>query len=333
MGAPFQEALRTRALPQLDPAERIGLLDHLWALSQNGTVPFTECLDVMAACRGDRTRVVVQALAGCLETLTFQLTEPELHPKVADLTRELFEPLWTEYGWEPKPGDDDEMKLARASCLWALGRLAGDRAIIQEAAERFDRATADPSSVDPTLVTALARLRAATGDAGQFERLVDLLEHAGTPEARDRYLLALADFPDPALARRYLELSLTDRIRGQDAWKSMRYLLAQAAHPPVQAEAWAFMKANWSRLREKTGSVGATRMIAGLRHVWRPEWHDNVRSFFNEPANRVASGERVLAQTLEFIQIGIDFRRRQQPHLTAWLKSRPLSASITRNMK
>ncbi|HXZ25700.1 MAG TPA: hypothetical protein VEI24_05715, partial [Nitrospiria bacterium] len=110
-------------------------------------------------------------------------------------------------------------------------------------------------------------------------------------------------------------------------WKSIRYVLAQPSRPPVQAEAWAFMKQHWKRLREKCGSLGATRMIGGLRHVWRADWQDDVRRFFAAPDNRVAAGERVLAQTLEFIRIGIEFKRQQQTPLTAWLKKRPHSAS------
>jgi puromycin-sensitive aminopeptidase len=320
--APFQEALRTGALSQLDPAERIGLLDHLWALSQNGTIPIREFLDAMMACRGDRTRVVVQALTGYLETLMFYLSPTDQQPRIADLARELLAPLWTQFGWGPVTGEDDEIKLARASCLWGLGRIAGDRPFIQEATARFEQALTDPTSIDPTLATSLARLRAATGNAETFQQFVDLFIRAETPEARDRFLLALADFSDPQLARRYLELSLTDRIRSQDAWKPMRYLLAQAAHPPVQAEAWAFMKSRWGQLRKKTGSVGALRMIAGLRHVWRPDWHDEVRRFFGDPENRVDAAERALAQTLEFIQIGIVFKERQQASLTQWLNTR-----------
>jgi puromycin-sensitive aminopeptidase len=326
MGGPFQESLRSGALLQLDPAERIGLLDHLWALSQLGTLLITEFLEFLLACRGDDTRVVVQAVAGYLESLTFQLTEPRLRSGMSSVTRELLSPIWTKYGWGPDPGEDDEARLTRAAVVWALGRVGDDQAVVHEAAARFDRMIADPSSVDPTLATPLARLRAAfasgEGGSGQFQRFVDLLVLAETPEARDRYLLALADFPDPQLARRYLELSLTDRIRGQDCWKSIRYLLAQSARPSVQDEAWAFMKQNWKRLREKSGSLGATRMIGGLRHVWRADWHDDVRSFFAMPDNRVAAGERVLAQTLEFIRIGVAFTRHQQATLTEWLRGR-----------
>ncbi|MBI3621386.1 MAG: M1 family metallopeptidase, partial [Nitrospirae bacterium] len=325
--APTQlKALHNAALRQLAPEERISLLDDLWALAQAGTLPITAFMETLEGFHGDRTRVVVQALAGYLEPLTFQLTEPDHQPKIAGLTRELFAPLWAEFGWESKTQESDEIKLARASSLWALGRLAGDRTIIQQAAARFDRMIADPASTDPTLATPLARLRAATasdGDnTGQFERFVDLFQRAETPEARDRFLLALADFPDPALTRRYLELSLTDTIRSQDAWKPLRYLLAHAAHPAVQSEAWTFMKSHWDAFREKTGSVGAMRMVAGLRHVWRADWHDDVRRFFDNPAHRVSAAERVLAQTLEFIHIGIAFKTHQQAPLTDWLARR-----------
>ncbi|MEW6324479.1 MAG: M1 family metallopeptidase [Nitrospirota bacterium] len=313
---PLREALRSGALTRLEPAERISLLDDLWAMSQNHTLPIAEFMEALVGFSGDRTRVVVQGLAGYLETLTDQFD-----PALSRLAAKLFTPLWGHFGWSGQH-DDDEARLARAACLWALGRVAKSEALRREALERFEQWLADPASVDPTLATPLARLRATTGDASQFERFITLLKDAPTPEARDRYLVALADFPDPALARRYLELSLTDAVRSQDAWKPLRFLLGQAAHPAVQAEAWRFMITHWKALRDKCGSVGATRMIQGLRHVWRREWEDEVRRFFEEPANRVAAADRALAQTLEFIRIGAAFKERQQRALADWLRRR-----------
>jgi puromycin-sensitive aminopeptidase len=318
----LQEAVRTIAATQLEPAERIGLLDHLRALSQAGTLPIDEWMDCLVRFQGDRTRVVVQTLADQLELLSNQFITADDHSLMAGLAMELFDPLWQHFGWGPRPNnhEDDETRLARAACLWALGRIAQPSSLLREAADRFERYLADPASLDPTLATPVVRLHAGFGDAKQFDRYIELFTHAQTPEERDRYLLALADFPDPALARRYLEFSLSDGVRSQDAWKPMRYLLAHPAHPPVQTEAWTFMQSRWDRLREKTGSVGAMRMIQGLRHVWRSDWHDDVRRFFDDPAHRVPSAERALAQTLEFIRIGIAFKERQQTALSNWLK-------------
>ena len=319
--APPLRKMLGAALTRLEPTERISLLDDLWALSQSGTLSITEVMETLTGLAGDSSRVVVQAAAGYLETITDQLTPPDQRPAAASVTTGWFDPLWRRVGWGAA-NDDDEVRLARAAGLWALGRVARSEPLLREAAERFEQWVVDPASIDPTLATPLARLRATTGDAAQFERFLKLLTDAPTPEARDRYLLALSDFPNPALARRYLEFSLGDGVRSQDGWKPLRYLLGQAAHPAVQAEAWRFMQAHWDALREKCGSVGATRMFQGLRHVWRREWEADVQRFFDTPGHRVAAGERALAQTLEFIRVGIAFKERQQPALVEWLRGK-----------
>lgn len=46
------------------------------------------------------------------------------------------------------------------------------------------------------------------------------------------------------------------------------------------------------------------------------------QAFFSDPANRVAAAERALAQTLEFMQIGIRFKERQLIPLSRWLQER-----------
>ncbi|HZR45102.1 MAG TPA: ERAP1-like C-terminal domain-containing protein, partial [Candidatus Manganitrophaceae bacterium] len=91
-------------------------------------------------------------------------------------------------------------------------------------------------------------------------------------------------------------------------------------NPAVQEETWNFVKEQWPKLREKGGSVGAQRMIQGTRALWRPQWHNEVKDFFGDPANHVAAAERALVQTLEFIQIGIRFKERQMIPLSRWLQ-------------
>ena len=67
--------------------------------------------------------------------------------------------------------------------------------------------------------------------------------------------------------------------------------------------------------------MGAERIIGGLKTLWREDWLADVESFFSDPANRVASAERTLTQTLEVIRLGLAFQREQQERLTNRLSS------------
>ncbi len=320
----YDSALRTSletALPAiLNSSERIGYLGHLWALSLSGMIPLDQFLNTISRFRGDSTRVVVEAMVQYLETLANQMVEPAdsslFHAFVSDLILPIFQDL----GWESNTVANEEESLARAAALWGLGGLAEDEDILAELPRRQTRYWAIPSSLDPTLATPLMRLCARFDNGSLFDPFVQKYETATTPEEQDRYLMALADFRKPALALKLLEMTLTETIRSQDVWRPIRYLLRNKT---AQESTWEFVRANWPRLRDKGGSVGATRMIQSTRSLWKPSWRDEVKQFFNAPENKVDAAERALLQTIEFIDIGIRFKEEQAERLSAWLAGRP----------
>lgn len=315
----LRNALQQVASQTLEPTEKIGFLNHLWALALSGDISIADFMEALCQFKGDFTRVMVETMVAHLETLSDQMVLPTDQPKFAAFIQELFNTLWKELDWDPKPGEDDERRLTRAAVLWALGALSEDEDILPEMPRRLTLYWVRPASLDPTLATPLIRLCARTDLGALFDKYIQKFKSATTPEDRDRYLMALADFKKPELARKLLEFALSDAVRAQDVWKPIRYLLA---NPMVQGEAWYFVKTRWQTLRQKGGSVGAQRMIQGTRALWRPEWREDLGIFFQDPANKVAAAERALAQTLEFIEIGIRFKTHQQNALSGWLKSR-----------
>jgi len=305
---------------RLPAEERFGLLDNTWALAHKGALPIRDFLDLVMRARGDDTRIVVEGLAGFLETLSDRVVSETARPLLCRFVAELCQPLVDSLGWDARPGEGDEPKLTRVAVLWALGSIARPARLVRDMTERLERYWADPSAIDPTLVAAVLRLcaRAAAGK-DRFDRYVGHYRTAATPEERDRYLQAFGDFAEPGVTPSILAFVLSADVRGQDLWKPLRGLLV---NPATQSEAWSFVKANWAELRQKGGSVGAQRIIGGTKALWREEWLADVERFFNEPANRVASAERTLAQSLEFIRLGLAFRRAQQDGLVTWLRSR-----------
>lgn len=315
----LRRALESVAAQVLEPAERIGLLNHFWALSLSSDLSITEFMEMLSHFRGDVTRAVIEEMIGYLEILSNQLVPATDQTRFLALVRELIGPVWKQLGWDPRLDEDEETRLARAAALWAMGALAQDKEVLLEIPRRLTLYEAWPNSLDPTLVTPVVRLCARTSDHPLFDRFLESFQSAATPEDRDRYLMALADFREPALASKLLEFALSDAVRAQDMWKPVRYLLA---NPVVQEVAWRFVQRNWQALRQKAGSVGAQRIIQGTRHLWHAEWRDEVEAFFNAPKNRVASAERALAQTVEYIGIGIRFKSRQEEALSVWLRTR-----------
>jgi puromycin-sensitive aminopeptidase len=301
----------------LTASERIGHLNNLWAFTLSGKVPIDHFLTTLCLFKGDKTRVVVEAMTQYMESLFNQMVMPaDLH-LAQKIVSDLMTPTWKNLGWDSPANESEENQLARASALWGMGALAQDEDIVSDLPRRQTRYFAMPSSLNPTLATPLMRLCARFDGGSLFDPFFQKYQSAETPEEKDRYLIALSEFNKPSLAVKLLEKTLTDAIRSQDAWKPMRYLLR---YPKVQAETWEFVKANWGVLHEKTGSVGATRMIQSTRHLWTPAWKKDVLQFFSRPENKVDAAERALLQTLEFIEIGILFKKEQGSALSAWIK-------------
>jgi aminopeptidase N/puromycin-sensitive aminopeptidase len=188
-----------------------------------------------------------------------------------------------------------------------------------EVDRRVEAYLKDASSLDPTLASTVVRLGARFGDEPRFDAYLAAWRRAVTPEDRDRFLTTLAEFPQRLLVERLLEWLLSGEVRGQDAWKPFRVLLAR---PAAQALTWEFLKSQWIRLREKTGPVGASRVIQATQGLWRADWRAEVAGFFSHPANRVESATKALTQTLEFIDVGVAFKASQGAALSRWLRSR-----------
>ena len=314
----LQEAL-VASRARLPAEERFGLLDNLWALTLKGVVGIDEFLDLARHLRGDGTRVVIEALAGYCETLHDRLAPDTDRRSCALLTADLLQPVAESLGWEGRRDEGDEPKLARAALLWALGSIARPQDLTRAMGEWLQRYWVDPASLDPTLVGSVIRLGARLGDRTRFERYVEQYQSARTPEERDRYLAAFGDFADPAVTPAILAFILSESVRGQDIWKPLRGLLA---NPATQAQTWDFIQDNWPALRQKGGTTGAQRIISGTKHLWRNDWLAEVEAFFTKPANHVAAATRTLTQTLEFLRLGLEFRRLQQAKLSAWLREK-----------
>ena len=126
---------------------------------------------------------------------------------------------------------------------------------------------------------ALVAILSHTGDAARYEDYVACSRAAATPQEEQRYLLALAGFRDEALVGRTLGMALDGSIRTQDAPFLIRSLLT-GTHS--RAQAWAFFRANWSRMSESFSGPGLRRLCEGIQGLVTPEWEAEVKAFFHD---------------------------------------------------
>jgi len=309
-------ALDEPALRRLSPIERSGLLSDLWAQARAGETSIASFLDVLVLLRQDASRMATEDVAGYLSSLNDRLAGPADKPRLAALVLDIFSARWKALGWTPGKNESDETRLCRAAVLWVLGSVAKEPGILSRLDAKVSSYLRNPAGLDPALAGPVLNLGARAGGEKRFSDYLTALKSAATPELRDNLLRALAEFKDPALARRLLDASLGADIRGQDAWKPINILLGNTS---AQGEAWLFIKARWPDIRRKIGDHACRRVVDGLSSLWRREWLNDIRAFFSLPENRVDMAQRALDQSLEWIELGIRFRETQTENLSRWL--------------
>jgi aminopeptidase N len=285
-------------LRALSAVERLGLVGHQWAAVRAGRAPLRSYLD-LAMALGDESDPDV--LIGLVSALSFIEDRVARDPEVAAAfrlrVREAFGPALRNLGLDPG-GEDDLASLRRAALLDLVAQVGGDAEIIAAAAARCDTYLKDSRSLDPNLADGIVHLAARDGDAALYERFGKAAEHAETPQARRRMLVAKTSFRNPELIDRTLQELLSDRVETQD----VAILLTRLLHnPAARAETWAFMKRRWPALRKRMPAMLVTRPIDALPGLGTRRDRRDVASFFRE--HPVSTGARAVRQALERFEV------------------------------
>lgn len=307
-------ALTARAQRELSPVERYGLIDDAWAAVLAATMGTVAFLGFVESFADEDDLSVWQRIVGTLTTLD-RLVEDDARKVLRGRIHDLVAPALERLGREPLDTDSDRRRELRGLLTETLGTLADDATIEIEARELHERHRATPGSVDPSLVSAATAIIAATGGPSEFDDFVACFESATTPQEQLRYLSALADFDDAECIERVLAMSVTDRVRTQNAPYLLRRAMTNRNHG---AAAWGFIRANWEEITTRFPSNSIVRMLEGVRALSRPEVASTVTEFF--ATHEVPQGDKQLAQHLERLGVNVALRERESHELARHLQ-------------
>ncbi len=305
--APSEMRALTASLSSLAAVERMGLVDHQWALVRARRTQIGTVLDLAEALANEADPDVLIALHKPLAFIAHSLI-PSATPASAACFRDWmvarFGPALDALGWDPARNEPDEVRLRRAILLSLVGAVAGSESVIASAKIRCDRYLIDRRSLDANLADTVVSLAARRGGAQLHRRFTGAITRARSPQEKRRFLLALGDFREPRLVDRTLALSLTDRVPTQDVMFVLARLLA---NPAARQRSWAFIQKRWSALRRRMPPLLASRLIEATSPLLEPRYRREIASFFRD--HPLPAGERALRQTLERFDWYRGFRR------------------------
>jgi aminopeptidase N/puromycin-sensitive aminopeptidase len=308
--------LAAAAENSLSAPERIALVEDAWAMTRAGKMPAASFLEFVQQLRGEHNLRVVDFLSGHLDYIRGAMPSEDQQTKYNSFLRDQFGPLAKELGWKPRSSDSVEQKALRATLLQVLGGTA-DSPAIAAARELVNGYIANPDSADAALVGSAFTVAAENGDRAFYDRCLEGLNASKSNEDYYRYLYALAEFRQPELLQRTVQLIDEGKLRQQDYPRMFGVLLS---NPSARDLAWRYLKEHWENLSQKVTSFGGAGAVSALGNSCSAEMRDDVRQFFS--SHPAPGAQRALQQSLERIDDCLAFRTKQTASLQQWLERR-----------
>ena len=296
------------AQADLGALERFNLVSDTWATTLAGRAQLRDFVTLIGQLRDEDDPDVWSAMLGPLY-LVDRVIGDDARPRFEAFVRDLVGPAFDRLGWTSQPGEDDRTGSLRATLVGALGTLGDDADVHAEAARLHDAYLEDRSAVDPDLVAPVVGILARTGGEAEYTSFLSRHRTPATPQEEVRYLYALAEFRHPSLVRRTLDMALTE-VRVQNA----PFLIGQVMTNRVGGRAaWTFVKEKWDAIVDRFPSKLLPRMLESMTALVEADIAADVHRFLAD--HPLTSGEKLVEQAEERLDINVAFREREEPTL------------------
>jgi alanyl aminopeptidase len=311
------ERLLASGAPQLNLPERVGVLQDLATLARAGQVSWANALAIVPEFAGDGNPHLVSAAVRIASGVHDRLVPDDRRINYERFIRRFFGQRARQLGWNPKPGEDEEINLLRPGLLRFVARAGRDPELLSEARRLALAWLEDPKAIGPdTRGAVLAVAAEEGGDRPLFERYLAKARSLSDRQDRNRLLWALGRFHDPALEKEALQILLTDEF---DIRESLAILWSALGHRLTRERAWQYFKANFDALVSRMPEEMRATLPTVGRDFCDAAHRADVEAFFQERIRKLEGAQRPLAETLEAIDQCAALKADQQAAVAEFL--------------
>jgi aminopeptidase N len=206
--APDMIAVLAARFGELGAADQLGILDDTSALGLSGYEPLPDALEVAQHAQPNNDPVVLRAVATQMSVLAELYRDLPGSRAFQAYAIQVLTPLLAQVGWTARPNEGANLKRLRSSLLRTLGYLE-EPGVVRQARQRFSEFLQNPDSLTEDLRADVLNIVAIHADQPTWEQLHLLARTAPSATEKDRYYVLLGSAHDPTLARRALDLTLT----------------------------------------------------------------------------------------------------------------------------
>jgi aminopeptidase N len=239
------------------------------------------------------------------------------HAAFEKWVRNFLRPIANDLGDTSVPGEADEKRALRADVFATLGTYGRDPQLLQSSRALVDKYMRDPSSVEAALARQALSLSALEGNADLYEKYLEHMKTAKTPEEYYSYFRALGQFTNADLVKRTFEFALSPDVKNQDL-----YIIGRPLNNPDTAPiAWELVKTNYDVINSKAGASLGGGLVQFAGSFCDEKLRDDAQDFFT--SKNIPGAERELQNAKDQVNACISLRAQQQANLSAYLKKQP----------
>jgi aminopeptidase N len=299
------------------PEERIHFLSDEWAMARVGRLSIGDYLDTLEKMKGERARAVVEVMMERLGELHDTIVSASDRAAFEGWVRSFLRPIAIDLGEAATPGEPDDRRALRASVFGNLAMYGRDPQMLERARALAEKYMRDPNSVYAGLASSALYVSPLEGNSDLYDKYLEHMKTAKTPEEYYNYFGALSQFPSAELAKRTIELALSPEVRNQDLF----YVSGLLSNVYTQAAAWELFKSNFPAIKEKAGASLSGGFASLTGFFCDEKLRDDSQDFF--ASQNLPGGERPLLNAKDTVNACIELRSLQQANLSAYLKKVP----------
>ncbi|TCV91642.1 aminopeptidase N [Luteibacter rhizovicinus] len=303
------------AYAKLPAIDQMGLIGDAWALGMAGLEPTPNFLDLAKQVPVDAAPEMWGTVAGDLRSLDMYYrgdTARQATFRKYAISR--LHPVFERIGWKAKASETASVAILRSELIGTLAQF-GDKSVIDEARRRYAAQGTDPSAVPAELRKIITGVVASRADAAAWDKLHADAKAEKTPLIKDQLYTMLSIAEDDALAKKALDLALTDEPGATNSAGMIRSVSRN--HPDM---AFDFAVAHKAQVDKLVDSTSSSRYYPGLGgSSLDPAMIGKIEAFAK--AN-IAEGSRRDAETsVANIKYRTMVVRERLPSVDAWLKA------------
>jgi aminopeptidase N len=248
----------TEHFAALTPDDQLGLLNDTRALAYVGDEPMAAFLELSRKIDTDADPIVWRRLASNLSGLDRLYDGLPGQAAFRAYARSLLNPALNRIGWDPRPGESDNVALMRSAVLGTLGQV-DDPGVVTEAHRRFDDLRQTTAALRAGTRGAVLDSVAEHADTADWDAIHAMAKAAPSELERHDFYTLLGRTDDPSLARRALDLALS----GEPAATTAPDIIGAVArrHPDLALD---FAVAHWDQLEPMLEPDSRASYVPGL---------------------------------------------------------------------